>query len=458
MTENHRKFYNASLKVGFDQDHRDKIEHQISQYNAAVKIGKQQYERLDLAKQRAAKIKRNVLDELEKNLKEFEGNFLKNGGEIIWAENTEEAIDAVVELVNKHSIKRVVKSKSMVSEEVGLNTHLQKMGVDTLESDLGEYIVQLSGEKPYHIVTPAMHKSLADVQRLFNEKFELAEDSSPEQITDFVQKKLRKHFFKADMGITGANFLIANQGAIALTENEGNQVLGTSLPKIHLAITGIEKLIPDITDLDLFWSLLATHGTGQNITSYNTVVKGPARKGESDGPEKMYLILIDNGRTKVLNTQKQREALACIKCGACLNACPVYKTIGGHAYGSTYSGPIGAVLTPLMKGLEAYDHLSHACTSCGKCAEVCPVEIPIDELLLYNRRLAVEENVGNVDMAALIKSYKRAMKSRKLLELPNATFKRLYLNNKLKRNWGPRREMFRPAKKSFHRMWKEDKH
>ncbi len=456
MTENHRKFYDASAKVGFDTEHRSKIQHQIAQYDRAVEQGKLQYERLDLAKKRAAKIKRSVLNELEKYIKEFEGNFQKNGGEIIWAENAEEAIKAVADLINKHGIKRVVKSKSMVAEEVELSTHLQKMGVDTLETDLGEYIVQLAGEKPYHIVTPAMHKSLADVQKLFQDKFQLPEDSSAEEITAYVQKKLRKHFFKADMGITGANFLVANQGAVALTENEGNGVLGTSLPKIHLAITGIEKLIPDISDLDLFWSLLSTYGTGQKVTSYNTVISGPARNGEPDGPEKMYLILIDNGRTKVLNTKFQRDALACIKCGACLNACPVYKTVGGYTYGSTYSGPIGAVLTPLMKGFEEYDHLSHACTSCGKCSEVCPVEIPLDELLLHNRREAVSKGVGNAEMAALIKSYKRAMKNRKWLELPNATFKRLYFNSKLKKQWGPRREMFKPAKKSFHKLYKEE--
>ena len=332
-----------------------------------------------------------MLNDLDKYLIQFEDNFNANGGKIIWAQDKKEALKEILEIVKENQIKKVVKTKSMTTEEIDLNDTLEKKKVESIETDLGEYIVQLAGEKPYHIVTPAMHKSKEDIAFLFNEKFNTDINLSPEELTDFVRKLLREKFIEADLGISGANFLIANIGGISLTENEGNGMMTMAFPKIHIVIAGIEKMIPKLSDLDLFLPLLATHGTGQNISVYNSIVTGPRKTDENDGPEKMYLVLLDNKRTDLLAQDRQRQALSCIRCGACLNICPVYKTIGGHAYKTTYSGPIGAVINPFMIDFKEYKHQSFASTLCGKCTEVCPVNIPLHELLLVNRNDTVKK-------------------------------------------------------------------
>jgi len=304
---------------------------------------------------------------------QFENNFINKGGKVIWAQTAGGAVAEIIKILKKHDSKLVVKSKSMITEELELNKALETLEIEVVETDLGEYIVQQAGEKPYHIVTPAMHKSKEDIAKLFHEKFDLPIESTPTEITNYVRHKLRKKFVEADVGITGVNFLIAGSGSVALTENEGNGLMSVSFPKIHIAIAGIERIIPTISDLDLFWPLLATHGTGQHMTVYNSIISGPRQTGEIDGPKEMYIILLDNGRTEILRHRLQRRALSCIRCGACLNVCPVYKSIGGYTYNSTYTGPIGSVITPHLKGMKDYHHLSFASSLCGRCTEVCPV-------------------------------------------------------------------------------------
>jgi len=293
MSDKKQQFLIESEKKAFDLDHRKILKFNISKYNNAVAKGKTQYLDLELAKDRAARIKRNVVNNLEQYLMEFESNFTKNGGHIIWAEDADAAIKEILEITKKHHVKKVVKSKSMVTEEIELNKHLQAFGVESLETDLGEYIVQIADEKPYHIVTPAMHKSKEDIAELYHEKFNTPIDYTPEQLTEYTRHKLREKFVQADMGITGGNFLIADIGGLALTENEGNAVLSMSMPKVHVAIVGLEKIIPSFRDMDLFWSLLSTHGTGQKATVYNSIITGPRAEGETDGPEYMYLVLLD---------------------------------------------------------------------------------------------------------------------------------------------------------------------
>jgi len=441
MSQLKHKFLSDSEQIAFDAKHRGVIKFNIGKYDQAVVRGKQQYFNLQLARDRAARIKRNVVNDLEKYLKEFEFNFQRNGGQLLWANDEHEAIAMTLELVKKHQVRKVVKSKSMVTEEIELNHHLQAFGVETLETDLGEYIVQLAGEKPYHIVTPAMHKSKEDVALLYHQKFGTSEEASPEEITQYTRLKLREKFIQADMGITGANFLVADIGAIALTENEGNGVLTMSMPKVHVAIVGIEKVIPSIKDLDLFWSLLATHGTGQQITVYNSLVSGPRHADEVDGPENMYVILLDNGRSNLLNQDPQKVALSCIRCGACLNVCPVYKAIGGYTYNTTYSGPIGAVITPHLKGFADYGHLSYASTLCGRCTEECPVNIPLHEMLLYNRRDTIKAGLGDPTFGKIMKAYKIAMGKRWILETIPVSFKNMGMEMLFKKAWGPRRQL-----------------
>ena len=452
--EIYNKFQQESAKKAFDTEHRRKITFNISRYNDAVDKGKLQFENLELAKERAAHIKHKAIINLEKYLVNFEANFEKRGGKVIWAQDANEALKEILAILVRHKTKKLVKSKTMVTEEIDFNHAMEQAGIESQETDLGEYIVQVAGEKPYHIVTPAMHKSKEEVAALFHEKFGLKANSTPEQITAYVRKLLREKFYTASVGVTGAKFLIADIGAIALTENEGNGLMSVSFPKVHIAIAGIEKIIPKLRDLDLFWPLLATHGTGQNITAYNTIISGPRQEGETDGPDEMYVVLLDNNRTNLLAQQHQRRALSCIRCGACLNACPVYKTIGGHAYGTTYSGPIGSVITPHLQGMEGFKHLSFASSLCGNCTEVCAVKINLHELLLENRHESVEEGLTTFTERMAWKAWRLASLKRSFMNLGNGNLKNKVVNRMFK-GWNRNRSDLNFSQKTFNQLWKE---
>ena len=455
MSEIADKFQKQSKLKAFDLKHRKTITFNIGKYNAAFKKGLLQYEDLDLAKSRAANIKRKVVNNLDSCLIDFEQNFTNNGGKVIWAVDAEEARNEVLNILKKHGAKKVVKMKSMTTEEIELNTFLEKQGIESLETDLGEYIVQLANEKPYHIVTPAMHKSKEDIALLFNEKMGWDDGLSPEEITAKVRVILRDKFYNADVGITGANFLIADTGSIALTENEGNGALSMSMPPVHIAIAGIEKIIPSINDLDLFWPLLSSHGTGQRMTVYNSIISGPKKAREIDGPTENYVIILDNNRTQLLAQEEQRIALSCIRCGACLNACPVYKNIGGHTYEATYSGPIGSVISPWLLGMKDYKHLSFASSLCGACTEVCPVKIPLHDLLLLNRRDAVIQKQSTVVEKLMVKGSNKFLMKRNWLDFFSGKTKSFFISLFIKKLWGNNRKFPPFAKKSFHDEWVE---
>jgi len=454
---NQQKIFLAKSDVkAHDLEHKRKVAFNIQKYNDSVVKGKKQYSNLDLARQRAKNIKWKTIENLDTYLEQFEKNFTANGGKLIWAENAEEAQQAILQICREKNTKQVVKAKSMVTEEIHLNDFLGKNGIDSVETDLGEYIQQLDGEPPYHIVTPAMHKSKEDVAKLFHEKLGTEPNLSPSEITMIARKNLRAKYTSAEVGITGGNFLLADIGAVCVTENEGNGRLSTTFPGTHIAIVGIEKLLPSVNDLPLFWPLLATYGTGQQMTVYNTIFTGPRKAGETDGPDEMYVILLDNGRTNLLR-KEVRESMYCIRCGSCLNACPVYKNIGGHAYGATYSGPIGAVITPHLEGMNEFKHLSYASSLCGNCTEVCPVKINIHEMLLENRKIAVEENLNGFKEHAVWAMWERAMLSRNLLNLANANMKGKVVNKLFHDSWVQHRSELRFAEKSFNKMWKERK-
>ena len=455
MTKFAADFTSASHSKAFDLDHRKIINYNIGKYDTSVERSLTKFNNLENSKRKAHVIKWKVMENLDKLLPEFESNFQRKGGKVIWANDAEEANREILNIIKKAGAKTVIKSKSMVTEEIELNEFLAHHQIETLESDLGEYIVQLLGQKPYHIVTPAMHLSKADVARLFHRKFGTPLDASPEQLTMKARELLRDKYTAADVGITGGNFLIADSGSLALTENEGNARLSTTFPKIHIAVVGIEKIIPSMNDLDLFWPLLASHGTGQNLTVYNTILGGPKQPGETDGPEEMYVILLDNGRTNLLAQKDQRQGLYCIRCGACLNACPVYKNIGGHTYESTYSGPIGSVITPHMQGMEDFKHLSYASTLCGKCTEVCPVKIDIHKMLLLNRRDSVKEGLVSKTEKLGWKGWKSGMMKRKMMDMFSGGFKNWLLKTFFKNSWGDTRSMPEVAPKSFSKLWKE---
>jgi len=380
MSETAASFIAKSTIKAADLEHRRKINFNISKYNAVVPIGKSQFTDVNITRERAKNIKWEAIENLDKYLLEFEQKITARGATVIWANDTAEAQEAIGKICKERNCKTLVKSKSMVTEEIHLNDFLEASGIESVETDLGEYIQQLDGEPPYHIVTPAMHKSKEDVAKLFANKLGTKPDLTPEELTQVARIKLREKYTEAQVGVTGANFLIADVGGIAITENEGNGRLSCAWPKTHIAVVGIEKMIPSMHDLPLFWPLLATYGTGQKVTVYNSILTGPKQAGESDGPEEMFVILLDNGRTNLLANPTAREALYCIRCGACLNACPVYKNIGGHSYETTYSGPIGKVITPYLSGVDEYKHLSNASSLCGNCTEVCPMRINLHEL------------------------------------------------------------------------------
>ena len=454
MSEHSQSFIAKSTEKTADREHRRKINFNIGRYNAVVPKGKEQFINVNLAREKAKNIKWKAIENLDKMLESFEAKITSRGAKVIWAEDASQALEEIGKICAEKNCKTLVKSKSMVTEEIHLNKFLQERGIESIETDLGEYIQQLDNEPPYHIVTPAMHKSKEDVAKLFADKLGTDPSLTPEQLTLVARDVLRKKYAEAEVGITGANFIIADIGGIAITENEGNARLSCSMPKTHIVVAGIEKVIPSTNDLALFWPLLATYGTGQKITVYSTIVTGPKQEKELDGPEEMYVILLDNGRTNILANEKSRESLYCIRCGACLNACPVYKNIGGHSYEATYSGPIGSVITPHLKGMNEWKHLSYASSLCGNCTEVCAVKINLHELLLENRHEAVDEGESSFAERMGWKVWKQAMLSRGLMNQGNAAIKNWVVNSLLKQ-WKQHRSEIKFPKKSFNQMWKE---
>jgi L-lactate dehydrogenase complex protein LldF len=330
-------------------------------------------------------VKRHTIDHLDYYLEEFARNVEAHGGKVVFCKDAQEVADFVLELAKERGAELIVKSKSMTTEEVDLNERLEHHHLESVETDLGEYLIQLAHERPYHIVAPALHKTREQVADLLTERLGVARETVIEKQTMIARAVLREKFLSADIGISGANFLVADSGAVVLVENEGNARLTTSAPKIHIAVAGIEKMIPRAQDLGVFLKLLGRSATGQPLTVYASFLSGPRRAGEIDGPDEFYVVLLDNGRTKVLADREKRESLYCIRCGACLNHCPVYRKIGGHSFPWVYSGPIGAILTPQFLGINHEPGLPFASSLCGACAEVCPVKIDIPKILLELR-------------------------------------------------------------------------
>jgi L-lactate dehydrogenase complex protein LldF len=343
----------------------------------------------DRLRDRARALKREVITNLDYYLDQFATQVERQGGHVHWAANAREACSIVLELARRAGTDEVVKGKSMVGEEIELNEALEAAGIRAVESDIGEFIVQLAHERPAHIVAPAIHKTRGDVADLFEKEVDPKRAEEPEELTAVARRAMRAKFARAGLGMSGANFAVAETGSVVLIENEGNIRFSSTAPPVHVALVGIEKLIPRFQDLAVFLRLLARSGTGQKLTSYTSILTGPRRPGE-DGPDEMHVVLLDNGRIRALADEKMREALYCIRCGACLNACPVYRKIGGHAYGWVYSGPIGALVTPEFVGLENARDLPFASSLCGACREVCPVRINIPDLLLHLRARAQE--------------------------------------------------------------------
>ena len=359
----------------------------------------------DALRDRARAIRAATLRELDRHLERFAESVLGAGGQVHWARDAAEACTIVSELARSHGARRVVKSKSMLSEEIGLNHSLEAQGAVVIESDLGEYIVQLAHETPSHIIAPAFHKTREQIGQLFHDKLGMPLTHDPARMTAAARARLREVYLTADMGISGVNFGVAETGTLALVTNEGNASLSMSAPPLHVALMGIERVVPTLAELALLLRLLARSATGQKLSVYTDFITGPRRTGEPDGPDELHVVLVDNGRTRALQGELA-EILLCIRCGACLNSCPVYGEIGGHAYGSVYSGPVGAVLMPALEGLPAWRELPYASSLCGACRDVCPVRIDIPRMLLTLRGQAVRERQRSLALRLLMRAYR----------------------------------------------------
>jgi L-lactate dehydrogenase complex protein LldF len=459
-----QRFLRDAAEKSADLVHREIIRFNMESYHAAHNRGRGRFKDWDAARRRCQEIKREAVNHLDKYLLQFEEKVLSRGGHVFWAEDSEQACRYICDLAQRKGVKTVVKSKSMVSEEIELAAALGKVGVTAWETDLGEYIVQLRHEPPYHIVTPAMHLNRKQIGELFRKELDPGVSDDPVDLMAAARRKLRQAFFAAEMGISGANFIVADAGCIAISTNEGNGRLSTSLPRIHVAVTGIEKVIPRLEDLAMLWPVLATSGTGQPVTTYGTLIGGPRRPGEADGPEEFHVVLVDNGRSRLLANAEEREVLHCIRCGACLNICPVYRHIGGHAYGTIYPGPIGSVLTPHLRGKD-FDHLSYASSLCGACTDVCPVRIDLHHHLLHNRRDFVKAGDAKFGERMMFRLWRAGMSRPWLYSLGGGMARlslRLLYGLGLEgsvldpmRAWNRQRMPVPLPKQSFRTMWKK---
>src|SRR3984957_3135691 len=436
---------------------------QLAIYSATGRLAERRRETLtedfQELRQYAHDVKKHTLDHLDFYLEQMEKNVEARRGKVIWAKDGAEACEFIQKLARDRGVKVIVKSKSMTTEEIHLNDHLEKDGVEAVETDLGEYILQLGGEKPFHIIAPALHKTIGDVSDVFEKHLKSKRELSPEALTKIARVALREKFLEAGMGVTGANFLVADSGAVVLVENEGNARLSSSAPKIHIAVAGIEKLIPRAQDLGVFLTLLGRSATGQPLTVYTSFLSGPRRSGEIDGPDEFYVVLLDNGRTKLLADPDKRQSLYCIRCGACLNHCPVYRKIGGHNYPWVYSGPIGAIITPQFHGITGDTWLPFASSLCGACAEVCPVKIEIPKLLLKLREEVTEvkrrqDSDGSERFAFQLFAWIATHpKIYLLLASLGSIFFPLVPHIGPLKKWASQRSVPEPAKQSFHQWW-----
>ncbi|MFA6232997.1 MAG: LutB/LldF family L-lactate oxidation iron-sulfur protein [Bacteroidota bacterium] len=406
-------------------------------------------------------IKRHVMDHVSEYLAQFEERAVAAGTKVHFAADAKEAADLVCELASRYGRRVAVKSKSMTGEEIDLTHALERAGLETIETDLGEYIIQLAGEPPSHITAPALHKSRGEIGLLFAEKLGIEYSDDPEHLTKVARRILREDFLRADVGVSGVNFAIAESGSICIVENEGNARLSTTMPKVHIAVMGFEKLLPDFESLSLFLNMLGRSATGQRITCYTSILNGPRRESEHDGPEELHIVILDNGRSRMLADPQLREALFCIRCGACMNVCPVYQKIGGHGYGSIYPGPIGSIITPIFRGEERAAAMPFASSLCGACSEICPVRIDLHHLLLNWRERISEKRKGKFPERFFMRMFQFAAVHTSLFDFGGRLFRvfaPLMRDEKYGLRmpvWGRTRAFPAAPEKSFKQLWSE---
>jgi len=461
-------FHSISTKAAGDERLKASINNAVMRQYTGRQLRLLELPDSDALRTLAGEIKQHTIEHLDYYLEQFAANVRRNGGQVHFAADADEARQIIVNIAREAHCTRCIKSKSMVSEEIDLVPALEAAGMEVVETDLGEFIVQISHDRPSHLVAPIVHKDKASIAKLFSEYFGTPYNEDPKAMTMQARAYLRDKFRRSDFGMTGGNFLVAETGQICCVENEGNQRQSITTPRLLVSLVGIEKLVPRVADLAVMLKLLARSATGQPFTIYTNIFGGPRAAGEKDGPEQFHIVLIDNGRTEILASEEYRETLRCIRCGACLNACPVYRKIGGHAYGTVYPGPIGALITPLFQGLGNFKDLPQASSLCGACYEACPVKINIPQHLINLRRDITDRHLNGRMERLVYRLWAWGLKS-PLLYAFIGTIQKWDLRRRARKTgwvskmpsvaagWTQIRDMPAPAARTFHQLWKDRK-
>lgn len=451
MSEQSIKFKSDS-NIAFNEEHWQKMNYNTGCYEKRFANSQDHYDNLELECQRAYQLRNKSLLNMEKLLVDFETHFKENGGNVLWARDENDAQEMIWEIVNKRDNQGVIRSNSVVLDEIKLDALFADKEFPYYEGSIARYILKAASQAPYHPVYHTLNFSKEEINGVLNEHYKLKLGSTSKQMISFIRHQINQDLKKIDICITGANFLLSDVGGVVLVENEGNILKSCTSAKIHIVVAGIDKVISSVEDLSIVLPLLSSYANGNGMTAVNSITVGPSKNRQ--GPEQMYVILLDNNRTNILENEVIRQSLSCIHCGACISVCPIYKNIGGNTYNTPYIGPIGSVMAPLMFGLEAYQHLASLCSLCGRCTEVCPVKIPIENLIIENRRLITEKRVGNAKYEALVKSMISHCKSRKKMDCPQ-WLKKLEIKQMVSKSAFTKRTMPELAPKSFNQLSKE---
>lgn len=445
-------FNQNAKKIAYDDEHYEMMMTRYQQFMQDSENYTDYYSDIELEKERALNIRIKAFKKLDKLLVDFETNFTKNGGKIMWANDDEDAKQMIYSIINQDRIKKIIKTKSSTLEEIGLASYLEMKKIKVVETNIGDFVCHLFNERPYNIQSSALHKTTSQVADLYTEKFEIKENCNARQLTVCTKQILKEDMLNPEALVTGANFLVSNTGTVVLTENEGNILKSSTFAPIHIIVAGIDKLITSIDELSVLLPLSSFYEPNKNISSFYNFINKPITDG--DNVQKLYLILLNNNRTNILSKEKQRTILSCTQCGACSKVCPIYNIVGGHNYDNFHAGPVGSIIYPLKNGMEDSAHFCSLCTSCGRCNEVCPMNISLKDLFLENRKELVKENKSLISERNFLSNLFKKMSSRKNLDKYGSTFKDMELSFQIKKKWGNKRELPKFAKESFSQYWK----
>ncbi|MBR5782551.1 MAG: lactate utilization protein [Bacteroidales bacterium] len=452
MNDNGIVFNQNARNIAFDDEHHEMMMSRYQYFVLNSENYTKYYSDLELEKQRAFNIRIKALNKLDKLLFDFDTNFTKKGGKILWANDADDARQMIYNIISQEKVKRVLKSKSSTLEEIELASYLENKKIKVVDTNIGNFICDLYKEEPYSIHSSASHKTTSQIAEIYTQKFGIKENCNAKQLTNCTRQLLKQDFYNPEAIVTGANFLISNTGTVVITENEGNILKSSTFAPIHIIVAGIDKMITSVDELSVLLPMSSIYEPNKNLSSFYTLINKAIEEG--DVSQKLYLVLLNNNRTEILKKEKQKAILSCIQCGACSDVCPVFNTIGGHIYENHIPGPVGSIILPITKGMEEYSHFCSLCTSCGRCNDVCPVDIPIRDLFLENRKDLVKDDKSLIGERNFLSHLVKKMSSRKNMDKHGSGFKDIELGYFVKKKWGNKRELPKFAKESFSQYWK----